>query len=539
MPGKLPSGCGTGQAAVEGMYAGVGSGNGFRGYISNDPSQWYGGTINPSTTTNTTIAPPFPAAQPPYVDSSNSTNFGTYPYPRVDAGMSDSPLSFAGTSTTLTTVAISFNPATNWTTAGVSATQVTVNSTTSVATYNGASWGAPVQLPLFEVPVAIPMNVNSTSLQINSQIKSGGAIVPGGAIQLTEGQLCAIFSGLVTNWNDSSTVIPILTNAATATSTATFSYANIGNGQGTAQPYANASLPITVTFRSDGSGTSFILTNYLSTVCPLLDPNDTYKYQSIFVNGAKHLPSTSFADLITDVQNARGTTVAANWVGASGSGGVQAAIGTASAQAGFIGYVSADFTKPYAVAANAPYAASLQNENQRISGVNTPSATATTLTFIAPSPTSANNAWSDSALTPPSPTSTWAAWNVYGITYSSTEPAHGNVAVAGKSVLPLTNHIGAYPLSGTTFMALYSCYGNDNNGGNVINFLNWFYQNNGTTDSDIPSVLNNNGFSPLNVVWQGAIQQGYLNPVSSVAISTIDGIGGGGGCTNVTGGANP
>src|SRR5262249_11931931 len=144
----------------------------------------------------------------PFVDSANSTNFGSYPYPRVDIGLSDSPLANVGTTASFTTVAFSFDPSTNWASAGVttSTTQITLNSTTQVATYSTAVYGKPIQVPAFEVNVAIPVNVNSSSFQINSQIKSGGSIVQGGAIQLTEGQMCAIFSGLVTDWNSTDTI---------------------------------------------------------------------------------------------------------------------------------------------------------------------------------------------------------------------------------------------------------------------------------------------------------------------------------------------
>jgi ABC-type phosphate transport system substrate-binding protein len=552
-PGWLPTTCTT--VSVQGMYAGVGSGNGFRGYISNKPAQWYGGTLTP-TSANATIATPFPAGQPPFVDSSNSTNFGTYPYPRVDIGLSDSPLAFVGTSTTLTTIALSFSPATNWATGGVttSTTQITLNSTTNVSTYSAGSWGNPIQIPAFEVNVAIPVNVNSTSFIINSQIKSGGTIVQGGAIQLTEAQMCAIFSGLVTDWHDSTTVIPYRDNTLRATTvtspqTTIFSYANVGNGH-TAQAYANVSLPITVVYRSDGSGTSFILTNYLHHLCPLLDPptsghtSGNYGYTSIF--GGSNLPSTSFSNLITNIVSFRGNgvwnaTTGTRWLGESGSGGVAATISDASTQAGYIGYVSADFTNPYAskvsgaglTNVDAPLAASLQNEALRIAGTNIPPTASTTLTFIAPTPIGADDAWSDSALLPPATNSTWSAWNVYGQNYGATV-THGNLPVGGHSVLALTNHAGAYPLAGTTYMALYSCYGNTTNGQHVINLLKWLYG----TDQDVTDILNNNGFSPLLATWQSRVNTVYLNAASSFNISLISG-GNTNGCSGVTGGANP
>jgi ABC-type phosphate transport system substrate-binding protein len=565
-PGLLPTTC-TVTSTVQGMYAGVGSGNGVRGYISNRAEQWYGGTLTPSTTTDIAISTPFPSGQPPFVDSSNSTNFGSYPYPRVDIGLSDAPLASivftTATSTTipstLTTIAFSLNPSTAgaWASGGVttSTTQITLQSTTQQVTYNAGSWGNPVQLPAFEVPVAIPMNVNSTLFTINSQIKnSSGNIVQGGAIQLTEGQLCAIFSGLVTDWHDSTTQIAELNSSGTqlfssGTTPVVFDHANVGSVT-TPGAYASASLPITVVFRSDGSGTSFILTNYLANVCPLLDPTDTYKYQSIFVNGPKKLPSTSFSDLIANITAARGagpwsTTAATQWVGASGSGGVQAAVGVTSTQAGRIGYLSNDFVKPYAVNTQAPNAASLQDEAQRIAGTYVPGTSTTAPSFIVPTPAGANNAWADSALTVPTTTTSttqtyFENWNVYGINYPATEPStnHGGLAVAGHSVLALTNHASAYPLSGTTFLMLYSCYGNATNGPNLINFVTWFYETS-TSNPKVAQILANNGFAPLNnTTWLARLQNVYLKAGSSFQIATIGGSSTNG-CTGVTGGANP
>src|SRR5262249_28337684 len=140
-----------------------------------------------------------PAVQPPFVDSNNATNFGSYPHPRVDIALSEAPLASAVAS--LTTMSFSFNPPTGWSTPRGSITQITLNSTTAVATHNEASYGNPIQVPAFEINLAIAVNVNSPLFQINSQIKNPttSAVVPGGAIQLTTAQMCAIFSGLVTD----------------------------------------------------------------------------------------------------------------------------------------------------------------------------------------------------------------------------------------------------------------------------------------------------------------------------------------------------
>jgi ABC-type phosphate transport system substrate-binding protein len=546
-PGWLPTTCTASTVAVQGMYAGVGSGNGFRGYLSNTPDQWYGGTVTP-TAAPANIPTPFPAATPPYTDSLN-VNFGAYPYPHVDIGLSDSPL--ASTLASLTTVSEPFTPTNNWTTT----TQITLGSTgdTQNFTYTTGNWGQPIQVPAFEVGVAIAVNVNGSTLTINSQIQDGsGNIVPGGAIQLTQGQLCAIFSGLVTDWNSTASIPTFFSDGTTsALATQPFDYANVGNGISIAQPYSSSSLPIKVVFRSDGSGTSFILTNYLKAVCPALDTvgGTTFGYSAIF--GASNLPSTNFSVLKTNIDNyvpgpGQPTHSTANFVGATASGGVAATVSTASAQAGYLGYVSSDFTSPYAINVTgvpagsttattvpAPLEASLQNEGQRGALTDTPDPTSSTqLTFTPPAPGNVDIVWQDGNINIPDSMSTYNDYNIYGKTYAATQPVYQGRTIANQSIVALAEDPNAYPLAGTTFLALYSCYNDQTRATNILNFLNWLY---GNTDPDVEAIIENNGFHGLNGLWLG-FQNGYLSPGSGNAISYIT--SGTDGCNGVTGGAN-
>ncbi len=532
------------------MVAGVGSGNGMRGYISNRPEQWYGGKIVPVLTNNVTLYTPFPAAQPPFVDSNNSTNFGTYPYPRLDIGLSEAPL--AATLPFLTTVSISFTPSTNWATGGVttSTTQVTLNSTTAVSTYATTVYGQPIQVPAFEVNVAIPVNTNL--LTVNSKITGTGTLPAtqanqGAAIQLTTAQMCAIFSGLVTDWDDTTTDIPYLNSAGTLL-TQKFSDANVGKGVGTPQAYSATSLPIKVVYNLDESGESYILTNYLKAVCPLLAPSDdatTTKYQSIFSNGTKTLPSISFDDLITNIINARGdgpwtprTTVAGAWIRVVGSGGVAATISDGTGGAGRIGYVGANLTRPYTTTVSgvgAPYSAALQNEQLRANSIYLPNTVSTNaLTFIAPTPAAANAAWNDTRLQAPQTTWTWNDYNIYNNTFTTTV-TQGGVALFGQSVLPLTNRSAAYPLSGATFLDLYSCYNvriDAARQANLVTFLNWYM--NGPLVAQ--SVVQNAGFHFLPTNYSTTIITQYLTSGQSGYITAAARTQSGG-CLNVANGA--
>jgi phosphate transport system substrate-binding protein len=571
-PGLLPTGCTTNPFQVEGLYAGVGSGAGLRGFVSNRADQLFRGSASSTPGSVSTVF--LPAVPPQFIDNNNvnATSFGQYPYGRVDFGASDSPLPSSLAS--LTTATFSMSPATNW----ESATSITATANGTTAVYDATKFGQPIQLPLFEAPVAVALNVpaNGTSnWTINSQ--NATITAPGGAIQLSTAQVCAVFSGLVTDWADASTVIPTL-NADGSNGTQLFFDDNTFAAGAAGAPGAGATVyvptpvppvpgpvaPITVVYRSDGSGTSFIFTNYLKTVCPLLDPADAYKYQSIF--NQANLPNNSFANLVSNIASARGVSVTAPgynvdnngvghpWVGASGSDAVAAEISNAvndPSKTGRIGYLSNDFVAPYNNRANAPASASLQNDSQRASGVNHPGVNGTD--FIAPTPASADAAWT-SALSAANGVTLLTSWayddyNVYKKSFPAgrwlpgTEfnaPPKQKVSIAGLSLLPLANDPNAYPAVGTPHLFVYSCYGDGADGTpanirkqNLVDFLNWYY-----TDANGAAVVQNNGFHALPLEWAANISGEYLTGGTPNAISdTLFGADTDG-CAGVTGGAN-
>jgi ABC-type phosphate transport system substrate-binding protein len=220
-----------------------------------------------------------------------------------------------------------------------------------------------------------------------------------------------------------------------------------------------------------------------------------------------------------------------------------AMIGTASAQAGYIGYVGANFTKPYTqtvtaqhMIVDAPRSAALQNENLRVNGVYLPVVGGSTLTFIAPTPGGALNAWNDTRLQPVASTWTWADYNIYNNTFTSTT-FQGGIMLHGQSVLPLTNVVGAYPLSGATFMDLYSCYNAQADAlraTNLRNFLNWLF---GATGPVQASLIQNSGFNPVPPAYAAAVRAKYLGPLNVNSISSLPSNILLRGCTGVTGGA--
>lgn len=488
------------------LYAGVGSGSGQRGYITNDPQNLFLGTGS------------YPASNPPYLFP--SLGFSSYPYPRIDFGASDSPLPS------------NFVSGYNTTSYSWSGGATTANGTVTFAV---ANFGAPIQLPLFEAPVAIAINAPASGTGVWTIHSQGTRSAAGGAIQLSTAQVCAIFSGLVKDWSSTAN-IPYLLNDGT-TGVEAF---DASNTPGTAVPYTSGVTPIDVVYRSDGSGTSFIFTNYLKAVCPLLDPTNAYGYTSIF--STSNLPNNNFSNLIGNINAVRGASATSNWIGASGSDAVAAAISnytTASTWAGRIGYLSNDFVTPQNTAATAPNGASVQNDYLRLHQVYHPGDAGdlgSAQSFIAPTPTSADAAWG--VLSTPA-SATFTDYNVYAQTFPATTylPGSTSVDITGRSKLPLADAADAYSLVGTAYGFVYSCYGTGRDSvaanvrrGDLVNYLNYHYSN-----STARSIISSNGFGPLPLTsWVAHINSDYLG-ASGTSIS--DTVAGGNGCSGVTGGA--
>jgi ABC-type phosphate transport system substrate-binding protein len=573
--GQLPGTCSTTTQAtsVQGMYAAVGSGQGTAAYITNDPKQLM------SSNSGSTL--PFPNSQPPFVDSSNSTHFGTYPYPRIDFGAGDSPLPGNGTSTLGNLTANSFTgikPTPPWIVLPTTTTKTVTFASTEAIWYGPATtatlattatWGAPIQIPLFEAPVALAIDTTNPTGH-TWDIKSGNATTTaaGGAIALSLAEVCAIYSGNVTDWG-SGNKIPAIVSATASTytlGTQLFYADNVAVGSTTpgvsfvtGGPFTTPAIPITIVFRSDGSGTSFIIQNMLHNACPLLDPTNAFGYKSIF---AALVPSTRFGldssghntglkALVSSYWHTKnGTDPTTTWLGETGSAGVASTVGTSAAAAGRLGYVSADFTEPYATTvkgAPAPHSASVQNIEQISVGILHP-----TTKFIAPTPTSADGAFASLGVV--APNNTWAAWDLYAQAYKPTQKV-GPIPVGNLSVLGIPIFSTAYPISGTTFAYVYSCYDNTASANEVANFLAWLLGGGITTlpaytnannrtnpgfDKNVGAILANNSFHTLHSTLATNLLTEYVKPSAhggtTRAISDV--MTNKDGCTGVKGGAH-
>jgi phosphate transport system substrate-binding protein len=152
-------------------------------------------------------------------------------------------------------------------------------------TYGQPAAGNLIQLPSMGVGIAIPV--------VNTAVTKNGALI------LNDSDLCGVFSGKLTD------------------------FSQLTLGQGSVTPTAGA---INVVYRSDGSGTSFLLTNHLSAVCTTGNGGNS---------NITFTATTSFASLFPN------GTPPGNFIGESGSGGVAGELEDITSA---IGYLSPDYT---------------------------------------------------------------------------------------------------------------------------------------------------------------------------------------------------
>jgi ABC-type phosphate transport system substrate-binding protein len=145
----------------------------------------------------------------------------------------------------------------------------------------GDNYGRLIQIPSVLTAVTLPYKAPASS-SISE-------------LNLTREQVCKVFSGQTTTWGDL-----------------------LGNTDAT---------PVSVVYRSETSGTSELLSNFLAAACTAYLPAD----QSFTV-------SNSFAKVVANVGGIR-----SNWVPATGSDGVDA---TVENTAGSIAYLSPDYNFP-------------------------------------------------------------------------------------------------------------------------------------------------------------------------------------------------
>ena len=384
-------------------YGGTGSGAGLRGVMCNSAVQVAGSALSGSTI----VAPV----------SGDTIHFGA-----SDAVMSTQQYTRWNASLN---VAGSAGSACNTTEAG--------------GTLGAAQGGPLIQIPMLGTPITLAFNLPDP-------------LSRSGRLTLTDDQICRIFSGNVTNWNQ-------LTNAATS---------------------ALPSLAIRPTYRSDGSGTTFLLTSHLAAVCNgtagAIGPAGAITFSGV----------QTFASLYPS-GSLNPTGVLGYFLGGAQSSGVQAQIGinalnaggTATGTSGAIGYLSPDYTTV------APANSTLTNTFPPVAGVVNSISGATVL------PNTAN---------------TSAALN----TGNSQVPTGTALADPRLWVPSTPNPSVGYPIVGYTVWVFPTCYQTTNAEASVRTYVNQLI-----SSSTYRNVILNNGFIPPVTSLRTAINTHLLSESSA------------------------
>jgi ABC-type phosphate transport system substrate-binding protein len=174
--------------------------------------------------------------------------------------------------------------------ATLSSTQI---STWATSSFGQSAAGNLIQLPSMGVGISIPVN--------------NPAITANGVLEVSDNDLCGIFSGLLTDFSQ-------ITDSGTTPTPG----------------------PFNVVYRTDSSGTSFLLTGHLSAVCIANNSSPTVTFTA----------TTTFATLFPN--NGAGvinTSAFPNAIGEKGSSGVADELaGCNGAVPDAFGYLSPDFT---------------------------------------------------------------------------------------------------------------------------------------------------------------------------------------------------
>ncbi|KDB08116.1 Alkaline phosphatase [Burkholderia sp. lig30] len=322
-------------------------------------------------------------------------------------------------------------------------------SASQVTNYNnglGATNGPLIQIPYIVTPITVPVvNAPAVTSTTTPQTTPGQAH----SIALNDNDLCGIFSGKLTNWNQ-------VTNPETST---TYSL----------------NAPIKVVYRTDGSGTTELLTRHLAAVCTTANT----------ATGVTFVDSLTFANT-----TAFPSGVPSNFVGASGSGGVRNSLTSlSSAGTAAIAYLSPDYTNTFLAPSSTVVTSSGALQLPLASLVN-----AKNSAYYAPTYANATTALGTVSL-----------------------PTGGNAADPTQWVPNVANPTSGYPISGTSQIIVSQCYASSSVGTAVHDFLNSHY-----TNASFASIVHGNGFDTVPSGFETAISSNFLTNTSGKNLDIDD-----------------
>ncbi|KWF76656.1 phosphate ABC transporter substrate-binding protein [Burkholderia cepacia] len=322
--------------------------------------------------------------------------------------------------------------------AALTTAQVTAYNNTGLGTTNGPL----IQIPYIVTAITVPVvNAPAVTSSTTPQTTPGQAH----SIALNDDDLCGIFSGKLTNWNQA---INPETKAAYTTN-----------------------APIKVVYRSDGSGTTELLTRHLAAVCTTANT----------ASGVKFIDSLTFANT-----SAFPAGMPPNFVAASGDGGIRASLASLSSMGtAAVAYLSPAYANTFLASQSSvvtssgalqlPIASLYNKKDTKYYAPTYANATKAIGTITAPSGTAAGD-----------PTQ----W----------------VPVSGSAYAALANPASGYPVSGTSQIILSQCYSSAAITTAVHDFLNNHY-----TNASYASVIHGNGFDVVPSSFRTAISANFLS----------------------------
>jgi ABC-type phosphate transport system substrate-binding protein len=454
-------------ANIELLYVGVGSGNGVSALDNHDATKYVASNKKPDA-----------------IPTPSGSDFGAF----YGTGTGSSWVPAAGGTPAFPTVTFSGSD--------------NVLGATDVTNVANLGFGPVIQIPGVVAAIAVPFNPAPNWMPNGTQPLGGSS-----KVQLSMNTVCGIFNGDINTWSD-----PAITK----------DNGGVQLGTGT----------ITVVFRNDSSGTTFLMSNALLNQCGTQNhkvPRSTHPFPQqwltdagVAYNGSAYnhyLSGTSFfikvfqaGHLPSNFLNNSNLTGVTG--GASGSGGVKAAIlGTP----GSIGYVSPDFVQP--VDSTGPQAANLQT-------FKTFSAKATP---VYEPPTAAAATQIMTGLLPPA--------------FSGKVPAAANPLNWG-AVAPQPSSATAYPIGGFSFIDLYTCYsssavvaGLTGTATGKAGYLTWYYGSDSINNGVPAAILAKNGFAPVPPAWATAINKLLQSSTLGIGVPKSGSTAGTKGCAAISNGA--
>jgi ABC-type phosphate transport system substrate-binding protein len=314
--------------------------------------------------------------------------------------------------------------------ATLSASQLTNPATGSYA--ESSLDGPLIQIPTIGTPITIPYNESAET----------------SALKLTDDQVCGVLSGKITDWHSLNSKIA-------------------------------AGTTIEVAYRSDGSGTTFLLTQHLNKVCN----SSNSSFPTLPVPVTKYFVSSTPSN---NPVFATAPVAPAAFTGESGSANVAAYL---VATANSFGYLSPDYTSiaPKSVNTTSLKVASLVNASNNTA--YSPSVANTQLGLA--------NAGAGSSFGAPPSTKTAAM-----------DPLNW------VPLIPVTTK--GYPIVGYTTIEVSSCYANKAAGTAIIGLLNDTFGN-----SSYETIIKNNGF----VTLSSSAASPYVQAVKADFTSNSSGYG--------------